>query len=325
MKGKDALIAVVGLVAAFLVPLSATFGADYPTKPVSLIVAYPAGGSTDVGARILAAVAEKKFGQPILVVNKSGAGGQVGWTEIARQKPDGYGIGYINLPTFVLVILDPERKAAFKLDSFIPIINHVHDAGVIWVKADSPYKTLKDLIEDVKKHPGEVRASTTGIMSDDHLAILMLEQAAKVNFRMVHLDGSAVQMTATLGGQVDVSFDNVGAVTPRVMSGQVRCLAVMDKERSKFIPDVPTTVELGYPTVISAATRGIAAPKGTPGSVVKKLQEVLSEAMKDPAHVEKMEKAGLAIRILVGEEYGKYIQEVYRTASSMFELARKTR
>lgn len=325
MKGKDALIAVVGLVAALLVPLSATFGADYPTRPVSLIVAYPAGGSTDVGARILAAVAEKKLGQPILVVNKSGAGGQVGWTEIARQKPDGYGIGYINLPTFVLVILDPERKAVFKLDSFAPIINHVLDPGVIWVKADSPYKTLKDLIEDVKKRPGEVRASTTGIMSDDHLAILMLEQAANVKFRLVHLDGSAVQMTATLGGQVDVSFDNVGAVTPRVVSGQVRCLAVMDKERSKFVPDVPTMVELGYPTVISAATRGIAAPKGTPASVIKKLQEVLSEAMKDPAHVEKMEKAGLAIRVLAGEEYGKYIQEVHSTAASMFELARKAR
>ena len=246
MKGKGVLIAVVGLVAALLVPLSATFGADYPTRPVSLIVAYPAGGSTDVGARIRPVVAEKKLGQPILVVNKSGAGGQMGWTEIARQKPDGYGIGYINLPTFVLVILDPERKAGFKLDSFVPIINHVLDPGVIWVKADSPTELLKDLIEDVKKRPGEVRVSTTGIMSDDHLAILMLEQAANVKFRLVHLDGSAVQMTATLGGQVDVSFDNVGAVTPRVMSGQVRCLAVMDKERSKFVPDVPTMVDLGF-------------------------------------------------------------------------------
>jgi len=321
--GKVVGIAMfVAMVMVWVMPASAS---DYPTKPITLMVPWVAGGGTDTGARILAAIAEKKMGQPIVVINKVGAGSQVGLTELARQKPDGYGIGYINLPTFVLVILDPERKAAFNLDSYIPLINHVHDPGVIWVKDDSPYKTLKDLIEDAKKRPGEVKASTTGIMSDDHLAILMLEQAAKVKFRIVHLDGSAVQMTATMGGQVDVSFDNVGAITPRVMSRQIRGLAVMDKEKSKFLPDVPTTVDLGYPTIISAATRGIAAPKGTPAPAVKKLQQVLSEAMKDPAHVEKMEKAGLAIRILVGEEYGKYIQEVHSVASSMIELARKDR
>lgn len=325
MKARDLLFALVAFLAATLTALSAAFPAEYPIRPVSLIVAFPAGGSTDIGARILASVAEKKLGQPVLVVNKGGAGGQVGWTEIARQKPDGYGIGYLNLPTFVLVILDPERKAAFNLDSYIPLVNHVHDAGVIWVKEDSPYKTLKDLIEDAKKRPGEMKASTTGIMSDDHLAILMLEKAANVRFRIVHLDGSAVQMTATMGGQVDVSFDNVGAIAPRVLAKQIRGLAILDKERSKFLPDVPTVVDLGYPTVISASTRGIAAPKGTPAAAVKRLQEVLSEAMKDPAHVEKMDRAGLAIRILVGEEYKKYIMEVNDIASSFFELARAAR
>ena len=151
---------------------------DYPTRPIQLMVAFPAGGSTDIGARVVASIAEKELGQPIVVVNKGGAGGQVGWTELTRQRPDGYYIGFINLPATNTVILDPERKAIFTEKDFTPIINQVLDPGVIWVKADSPYKTLKDLIDAAKKAPSTIRAATTGILSDDHLAILMTEEAA---------------------------------------------------------------------------------------------------------------------------------------------------
>src|SRR5215475_14152337 len=124
--------------------LAATTGStgaqqDFPSKPVQLMVAYPAGGSTDIAARIVAAIAEKSLGQPIVVVNKGGAGGQVGWTEMVRQRPDGYYIGFINLPATNTVILDPERKAVFTADAFVPVINQVLDPGIIWVKADSPY------------------------------------------------------------------------------------------------------------------------------------------------------------------------------------------
>src|SRR5215475_15764843 len=162
--------------------LAATTGStgaqqDFPTKPVQLMVAYPAGGSTDIAARIVAAIAEKSLGQPIVVVNKGGAGGQVGWTEMARQRPDGYYIGFINLPALNTVILDPERKAVFTADAFVPVINQVLDPGIIWVKADSPYKTLRDLLEAAKRTPNKIRAATTGILSDDHLAILMAEEA----------------------------------------------------------------------------------------------------------------------------------------------------
>jgi tripartite-type tricarboxylate transporter receptor subunit TctC len=195
MKAK-----VIISLAAILVLLSANHGdaQGYPVKPVSLMVAYPAGGSTDVGARILASIAEKDLGQPIVVLNKAGAGGQVGWTELARQKPDGYYIGFINLPATNTVILDPGRKAAFGIDSFTPIINQVLDPGVIYAKPEGPYKSFKDLIEDAQKRPGQLRAGTTGILSDDHLAILMLEEAAKVRFRIVHFDGDSPQLTALL-------------------------------------------------------------------------------------------------------------------------------
>ena len=295
---------------------------DYPTKPVQLMVAYPAGGSTDVGARIVAAIAEKELGQSMVVVNKAGAGGQVGWTEMARQKPDGYYIGFVNLPATNTVVLDPERKAAFGIDAFTPIINQVLDPGVIWVKADSPYKSLKDLIEAARKSPNKISTATTGILSDDHLAILMVEEATGVVFRIVHFEGGAPQMTAILGGHVEVAFDNVGSIVKRVKSGVVRALAVTDTQRSKFLPDVPTTPELGYPSVISSSTRGIAGPKGLPEPVVKKLQEVFRKAMEHPDHVKKMEDAGLAIRVMVGEEYAKYYRDLHAKAAKYTEWAR---
>ncbi len=313
-------------VAALLVAAGGFAHADeFPSRPVQLMVAFPPGGSTDVGARVVAAIAEKILGKPMVVLNRGGAGGQVGWTEMSRQKPDGYYIGYINLPATNTVILDPERKAIFGVDAFVPIINQVLDPGIVWVRADSPYKTLKDLVDAAKKAPNTIRTATTGILSDDHLAILMLEEAAPgAIFRIVHLAGGADQLKEILGGHVDVAFDNVGSIAPRVRSGELRGLAVMDHQRSKFVPDVPTMKESGYPSVISSSTRGIAAPKGVPQPVLKKLEEVLKKAMEDPEHVQKLEAAGLAIKIMVGEEYARYYRETHEQAKKYTEWA-KTR
>jgi tripartite-type tricarboxylate transporter receptor subunit TctC len=322
MKGKGIMILMAMLAVIF--PRHA-YAQAYPTKPVSLMVAYPAGGSTDVGARIVASLAEKELGQPLIVLNKAGAGGQVGWTELARQKPDGYYIGFINLPAINAVILDPDRKATFDIDSFTPLINQVLDPGVIYVKPDSPYKSLKDIVEDAKKRPGEIKAGTTGIFSDDHLAILMLEEAAKIKFRIVHFDGDPPQLTSLLGGQIDVSFLNVGGITPRVKSAQVRPLVVLDRERSKFYPDTPSTAEAGYPSVLSSSTRGIVGPKGLPEAMVKKLQGIFNKAMDHPGHLEKMEKAGLGVKVMMGDEYGKYIKSLHEKLKSLVEEARKAR
>jgi tripartite-type tricarboxylate transporter receptor subunit TctC len=307
-----------------LAALTGTASAQqFPDKPIQLMVAFPAGGSTDVAARIVAAIAEKALGQSIVVVNKGGAGGQIGWTELVRQKPDGYYIGFINLPATNTVILDPERKAIFTEKDFTPIINQVLDPGVIWVRADSPYKTVQDLIDAAKKSPGTIRAATTGILSDDHLAILMTEEAAPgANFRLVHLDGGAAQFKEIMSGNIDVAFDNVGSIVKRVQSGEVRALAVMDDVRSKFLPDVPTMKELGYSTVISSSTRGIAGPKGMPAPIVDKLRDVLHKAMADPEHVKKLEDQGIAIKIMVGDEYDKYFADTHAKAKKYTEWAK---
>lgn len=315
---------VASTIAVFALAGGTALAQTFPTRPVELMVAYPAGGSTDIGARIVASIAEKILGQPIVVVNKGGAGGQVGWTDMARRKPDGYFIGYINLPATNTVVLDPERKAIFDVDDFVPIINQVLDPGVIWVRADSPYKTLGDLIDAAKKVPGTIRAATTGILSDDHLAILMVEEAVPgATFRIVHLVGGAAQFKEIMGGNVDVAFDNVGSIVTRVRSGEVRALVVLDHERSKFLPDVPTTKELGYPSVISSSTRGIAGPKGIPAAVVKQLADVLKKAMQDPDHVQKMDAAGLAVKIMTGDEYARYYKETHDKAKKYTEWAKK--
>jgi tripartite-type tricarboxylate transporter receptor subunit TctC len=315
------------LFAAAIVLAAATGAAraqqDFPTKPIQLMVAYPAGGSTDIGARIVASIAEKALGQAIVIVNRGGAGGQIGWTELVRQKPDGYYIGFINLPATNTVILDPERKAIFTEKDFTPIINQVLDPGAIWVRADSPYKTVQDLIDAAKKSPGTIRTATTGILSDDHLAILMTEEAAPgAKFRLVHLDGGATQFKEIMAGNVDAAFDNVGSIVKRVQSGEVRALAVLDDARSKFLPDVPTMKELGFATVISSSTRGIAGPKDMPAPLVAKLRDTLKTAMEDPEHVKKLEEQGLAIKVMVGEEYKKYFADTHAKAKKYTEWAR---
>ena len=322
MKSK----VVLGIVALLILTLAASAHPQaYPTKPVMLLVAYPAGGATDIGARILASIAEKKLGQPIVVINKGGAGGQVGFMELSKQKPDGYYIGFINLPSLNTMVLDPDFKAAFTMDSFTPIINQVLDPGIVYVRGDSPYKEFKDLIADARKRPGELKVGVTGILGDDHLALLMMEKAAGVKFRMVVFEGDAPHITAILGGQIDCGFLNVAGQVPKVKGGQLRALAVMDKERVKFFPDVPTMVELGYPTIISSSTRGIAGPKGMPESIVKKLQEVFKKAIEDPQHREKMDQTGLTIKVMVGDEYRKYIMDFHEKLKPLVEQARKDR
>ncbi len=298
---------------------------DYPSKPIILQVPWPAGGSTDLGARIIAAIAEKKMGQPIVVTNRVGADSQIGLTETARQKPDGYFLGFASLPALNTIILDPERKAAFDLNSLVFIINQVIDPGIIWAKGDSPYKTLKDLLDDARKRPGQIRAATTGILGDDHLAILMMEEAAKVKFRIVHLEGAAPVFTAVLGGQVDVAFGNIGDIASKAKGTPLRVLIVMDPERSKFMPNVLTSAELGFPKIITSSSRGLIGPSGIPQPILKKIQTVFLEAMKDPEHLDRMDKTGLAVKPLVGEEYMKYVLDLQQRVAPLMEIARKSK
>ncbi|MBM4330923.1 MAG: tripartite tricarboxylate transporter substrate binding protein [Deltaproteobacteria bacterium] len=320
MKRRIIISLIAGLTMAFGVSALAQ---DYPTKPITLQVPYPAGGSTDVGARIVAAIAEKDLGKPIVVVNKAGAGGQVGWTELARQKPDGYYLGYINLPHLPAAILDPERKATFKGEDIVPIISQALDPTTISVRPDSPWATLKDLIEDAKKRPGQIAAGIVGYLQDDEIGYLQMAEAAGFQMRLVYFDGAAPAITALLGKHVDVLFCTVADNFAQWKAGRMRMLTIMDKERSKFYPDLPTTAELGFPTVISASTRGIAGPKGIPEPIMKKLQDLFKKTMMTKDHMDKLEGAAHPVKIMVGEEFVKYYWDSFKVAQKWVDYVRK--
>lgn len=320
MKGRVFVSLLIGAIFALS---GIAFAQDYPNKPITIQIPYPAGGSSDVGARIVASIAEKQISQPIVVVNKPGAGGQVGWTELARQKPDGYYLGGINLPHLLAAALDPERKAVFKPEDIVPIISQALDPTTISVRPDSPWKNLKDFIDDAKKKPGQIAAGIVGYLQDDEIGYLQFADAAGVKLRLVYFNGAAPAITALLGKHVDVLFCTVADNYSQWKAGRIRMLTIMDKQRTKFYPDLPTTAELGFPTVLSASTRGIAGPKGIPAPIMKKIEQIFQKAMTSKEHMDKLENAGMPVKIMLAEEFGKYYWESYKVAKKWVEYVRK--
>jgi len=316
-------ISILGTTIAVLLACAfLAWAAEYPDRPITLQVPFPSGSSSDVGARVVANIAEKELGRPIVVLNKAGAGGQVGWTELSRQKPDGYYLGMINLPHILTTILDPERKAVFKAEDIQPLISQALDPTVISVRADSPWKTVKDLVEEAKKKPGQIAAGIVGYLHDDEVGYFQFAEAAGIEFRRVYFDGSPPALNALLGKNVDVLFCTVGDNYAQWKSGRVRILMVMDQEKTKFYPDAPSAPDAGMPTVISASTRGIGAPKGIPEPIVKRLQEVLKKAMLSKEHMERLENAGQPVKIMVGEEFSKYYWDTFKVAKKWVDYVR---
>lgn len=307
-------------------PVAAPTGAaatksQYPTGPITVIIPWPAGGAADVGARLLFSLVEKDLGQPIKIVCKEGAGSQVGLTEIANAKPDGYTIGMASLPTAQAIYLDPERKATFSLKSYVPLALHASDPGAIGVAKDSKYKTLKDLIDDAKANPEKVKVAVSGVLNDDHLAILALQRVAGVKFGVVTFDGGAPARTALLGGHVDAICENVGVLTPIVKPGQARILGVMDKSRSKFYPDIPTFKEQGV-DLNSSVDRAYMFPAGISKDVVGIMERAIEKAMKDPDHIKKMEDQGVEVRFMNSEQLTTYWKEVENLVAEVLKTVR---
>ncbi len=296
--------------------------ADWPKKSIQLIIPWDAGGSTDVGFRLLAPLMEKTVGATIELINKPGAGSQVGVAELARAKPDGYTIGNVSAPAVITIYQDPERKATFTWSDFAPIGLHVFDPGTLAVPVDSKYKSMKDLIDDAKANPEKVKVATTGILGDDHLAILALERLTGAKFSVVHFTGGAPQVTALLGGHVDVGFDNIGTYAKLDREGKTRILAVLDTQRNKFAPNAPTAEEQGF-KVYSSSSRGLAAPKGTPKEIVWAISQAMEQAMKDPDLNKKMDDAALTQRYMNPDQFDKYWKDFEETAKPLVEIAKK--
>jgi tripartite-type tricarboxylate transporter receptor subunit TctC len=329
MKGKCARGVTSAVVALALGLLSSNAASaaekpkDYPNRPITIMVGFSPGGSSDVGVRVLGEALRKVVGQPIVVENKPGAGSQVMLTDFKNNaKPDGYTMALINIPQIQTIVFDPARKAAFSMKDFQPVANHVQDPGAILVRKDSPFKTLEDFMAAAKAKPGQIQVSTTGIGSDDHLAVLDFQRKTGLRFNIVHLPGTPEALTATLGGHIEVDFDNVGGFLPTVISGEARILAVMMEKRYPDLPNVPTFREKGIDSV-SSSTRGYVFPAGTPMEIVKYMEQSIKKAMEDPDHVKRMKDAGLTLRFMEIEEYAKFIEGQNERAKQLIELYRK--
>ena len=256
--------------------------AAYPEQPVKMIVAYSAGGGTDLVARLLAQTLQKYLGpsSSVVVVNRPGAGGAIGFGELATARPDGYTIGFINTPNVLTIPI--ERKSNFHWQQFDLLGNIVDDPGNFSVHADSPIKSMGDLVAYAKANPEKVTYGSTGIGSDDHLAALLVERAAGVKLTHVPFKGSAEVHNAIASKQIMVAAMNIGEALQYQKGGTpLRHLGQMSEKRSSLAPQVPTFKEQGLP-VIMASLRGVAAPKGLPVAVREQLVQALQKAVVDP-------------------------------------------
>jgi tripartite-type tricarboxylate transporter receptor subunit TctC len=297
---------------------------DFPVKgkTISLIVPYDAGGAGDIGARLLAPFLEKELGGTVEVVNKPGAGSQIGVTELSRAKPDGYTIGFTHLPATIAVYLDPERQAAFTRASLQPIAMYVVDPSAIAVKGNSPMKSLKDLVDAAKANPGKVTVGDSGILSDGHISTLLLQQMTGTRFAIVHGAGGAKGIADLLGGQVQAQNLNLsGSNIDLAKSGEIRLLGIFDEQTSPNYPGVTTAASQGY--AISVATsRAISAPAGTPKDVVTILTNAVKRAMANPDFTAKASASGLSLRYLDPGQLDTYWSDLETRVKPLIDLAK---
>jgi len=274
--------------------------AEYPEKPIEIVVGYSAGGGTDVMARTVAQFLEKELGNgaSVVVKNMPGAGGQIGFTEVAHAAPDGYTLGTFNLPA--ALALTKDREADYGVDSFTYLANFVEDPNTIVVSATSEFKTLDDLLASAKANPGSVTFGLSSLGGNDHFAANMMADKSGVEFTLVPFKGAAMARTALLGGHVAAGTMALSQTTE--FKGDLRVLAVLSDERSSFRPDVPTAKELGYDVNMSSL-RGIVGPAGMAPEIAEKLQAALVAVNENPAFQKRMAEQGNPIAFAAGDDF----------------------
>lgn len=292
-------------------------------KTITIIVPWATGGANDISSRLVAGLMEKDLGVPVQVVNKAGAGSQIGLTEIANAKPDGYTIGLITLPSAMALYLDPERNTTFNRKSFVPLALLGSDPGILAVAADSPYKTLKDLVADAKTKPGQITVGCSGPLNANHLMTVDFERATGTKYGIVQFPAGGQEIvTAVLGGHVVVVAEWAGTLYSQVNSGNLRALAVMDKEKSKYLPNAPLISESGY-DVLASTSRGLIAPAGTPKEAVAALSAAINKAMTNDGLLKKMEEAGITVRYMDATQFGTFWDESETRTIPLIKLAKQ--
>jgi tripartite-type tricarboxylate transporter receptor subunit TctC len=300
----------LALVAASLVVAERTHAQaarEFPAgKTITIVVPYAAGGTTDASGRFLAKGLERELKTSVQIVNKPGAASQVALTGLVNAKPDGYTLSYAVLPTVITHYLDPSRQAPYTRKSFQPVAHHWQVPAMIAVRANNAYQTLRDLVEAARANPGTVTISDSGLMTNPHLTVLLLEKAAGVKFASVHFTGGAPSVTALLGGHVTALAGGVSDAVARVQSGEFRVLGVAADQESEFLPGVPTMKAQGF-DVVSVSAAGILAPAGTPREVVEILARATRKVVESDEHKSDLNRYGGIARYYLGpDEYAAF-------------------
>jgi len=295
-----------------LLSSSFTLWADepYPNRPINIIVANPPGGASDINARILSEPWSNVLKQPLVVVNRPGAGGAIGAAQVANSKPDGYNL----LLALSSVIVTPEaeavssRKPIYELSQLEPIALLSSDPMIVVVKSDSPYKTLDDLIKAAKEKPNTITYSSSGNFGPIHLSVEMLAFQAGVKFSQIPFGGGGPSLVALLGGQVDFTTAAPPTASAQIAAGKVRALAVSSSKRLAAYPEIPTYRDLGY-NAEYYIWAGVYAPSNTPPSVILKIRETLKKAVGSPQYMMAMEKQGVLTDYRDAPEFKKFANE----------------
>jgi tripartite-type tricarboxylate transporter receptor subunit TctC len=289
--------------------------AEYPDKPITMIVPWAAGGSTDQTARVLAKAAEASLGQPIVIINQPGASTTIGMAALAAAKPDGYTVGTLS-STGYLIALQGRKLPFDPINSFSYISYYGDNVIGIAVKSDAPWKTLQELVEDGKKRPGAIKYGTAGVGTTQHLTTEAIQFSSKAKFVHVPQQGSAASMPALLGGHVDfVTETSVWA--PFIENKEVRLLGVTTLQRSKLYPDVPTLKEIGYKSLRSV--QAIIAPAGLPEPIRAKLEGAFRKALSDKAFQDTMDRMSMEIVDLPGADVKTLVESEYALAGDLLK------
>jgi tripartite-type tricarboxylate transporter receptor subunit TctC len=282
----------------------------YPTRPITIVVAFPPGGLADLTARPVAAALERILKQPVVVSNKPGAAGGVGNQFVANSKPDGYTL----LMALVSVSVLPEvdklfgRQTTYTRDQLTGIARVNAEPSIITVREDAPWKTLKDLVEDARKRPGEITFSSSGLYGASHVPFEMFLKAAGVKMRHLPTTGGGPMMNALLGGHAQTTASTTVLVSPQVKAGKLRLLGHTGSEPVKAYPDLPSLKSLGY-DVEYLAWAGLVAPKATPPHVIKILRDAMRQAVKEPEVVNAHAKLETPIRYMDADEFNAFWQQ----------------
>jgi tripartite-type tricarboxylate transporter receptor subunit TctC len=307
--GRCLIAAAATLVAVPAAPDVVT-AQTYPSRTVTMIVAFPPGGQADLAARPVAAALEKVLGKSVVVDNRAGAGGMIGNAAAARAEPDGHTL----LMALSSMVFLPEaerlydRKPSYEMDQLVPIARVLADPGVLGVRKDSPYKSVADLVADAKKRPGQISYSSSGNYGASHVPFEMFQQAAGIKLLHVPYRGGGPALTAFIAGQVDITAQAPGVINPHARDGNVRLLAHWGGKATPELAGIPTMIELGYPEVEYYIWAGLFAPKGTPAPIIGRLREAMREVMTNPQTAGIFIKAGSPAAYLDQPEFTRFVE-----------------